>query len=216
MAGGNYRWFADEFSHCWIEGFCLTFIADKPADVVKDALVSSPSAQIIDVEDEDQLFIASLYEAGNGSIMLERGGHAGYMKKIAALLSLDTCIAIIVYFIIGSPKFAYVDNGTLVCGFHIMDPEGREGSSPDILLPQLMAANLLPVDRSAQEWEDEEGEIEEGGESEGIDRVLRTISVAAQLVNVPFERQLLESPRHFMSMADLHISDSEAMSRYIF
>jgi hypothetical protein len=148
--------------------------------------------------------------------MLERGGHAGYMNRIATLLSQDTRIAIVVYFIIGSPKFAYVDNETLVCGFHIMDPEGRGGSSPDALLPQLIAADLLPIDDPEWEWEDEELEIEENAGSEGIDRVLRAISVAAQLVDVPFERQLMEGPRHFMSMADLHLSDSETAARYIF
>ncbi|GAA3212828.1 DUF6461 domain-containing protein [Nonomuraea helvata] len=214
MASDNYQWFADEFSHYWIRGFCLTFVADKPGDAIKDALLSSANAQVIEAEDADQRFIASLHDAGKGSIMLECDGHTGYMKRIATLLSQDTRIAIVVDFI-GSPKFAYVDNGTLVCGFHIMDPAGRGGSAPDALLPQLAAAELLPVDGA--DWEeDEDLELEENAGSEGTARVLRAISVAAHLVDVPFGRQLMESPRHFLSMADLHMPDSETASGYIF
>jgi hypothetical protein len=45
----DHEWFADEFSHYWVNGFCLTFIAGKPAELVKVALVSSVGAMLMDV-----------------------------------------------------------------------------------------------------------------------------------------------------------------------
>jgi hypothetical protein len=47
--------------------------------------------------------------------MLERGGYAGYTDRVAAMLAPDTRVAVAVHFPIGSPKFAYLENGALVC-----------------------------------------------------------------------------------------------------
>jgi hypothetical protein len=211
---GDHEWFADEFSHYWVNGFCLTFIAGKPAEVVKDTLDSSVGATLIDAGEADQLFVASLYDAGNGSIMLERGGYAGYTNRIADMLARDTRIAVVVHFLIGSPKFAYVENGALVCGFHIMDPDSRGGSSPDSLLSEMAAAGLFPMDYP--DWEEEEDlEPEEGAGNEDAYRVLQAISIAARLTGIPFTSQILESSRHFLSLADFHMSDSTT-TRFVF
>jgi hypothetical protein len=98
----DHEWFTDEFSHHWANGFCLTFIAGQPAELVKDTLDSSVGATLMDAGEADQLFVASLYDAGNGSIILERGGHAAYTARIAAMLARDTRIAVVVHFPIGS------------------------------------------------------------------------------------------------------------------
>jgi hypothetical protein len=210
----DLQWFADKFGHYWVNGFCLTFIAGKSADLVKDTLRSAVGAPLMDTDEVGQLFVASLYDAGNGSIMLERGGQAGYTDRIAAMLARDTRIAVVVHFPIGSPKFAYVENGTLLCGFHIMDSDSRGGSEPDSLLSDLTTAGLLPMRYSG--WEEEDLESEETAGNEGAYRVLQAISVAARLTGIPFTLQILESTRHLLSLANIHMPDSTMTTRYIF
>jgi hypothetical protein len=135
--GSDYRWFADEFYPYWVNGFCLTFIADRSATWVKDALQSAVGVSPMEIGGPDQLFATTVHDAGNGSVMLERGGYAGYTARIATMLSRNTRVAVVIHFIVGSPKFAFVENGTLVCGFNIMDPESRGGGSPGLPVIQL-------------------------------------------------------------------------------
>lgn len=217
----EYQWFADEFDHYLINGFCLTFIVDKSADQVKDMLRSSTGAPLVDEDQADGLYITSLHDAERGSLMFEFGGHAAYTDSLAVMLARDTRIALVVHFSIGTPKFAHVENGALVCGFPIMDPDFRRGSLPDSLLPELTAAGLFPRNEpywdeiEGEELEEEEVEGARRGLSESIYRILQAISVAARITDIPLTPHVLESPRYYLSLADLHRPDSPT-SRPIF
>ena len=216
VSGGDCQWFEDEFQNYWINGFCLTFIAGKPADLVKDIL-HFQGALNIESEDPQQLFMASLHDVEKGSIILELGGHAGYQKRIADLLSQDTRIVIIAHFIMGSPKFAYVENGILVCGFGITDPDSRGGRSPDFLLPNLTAVGLLPtIDYPEPESEEEEAELDERAAQEESDQMFQAISIATQLTGVPFTRQLMKNPRHHLLLANLQVAGNGEVFAVIF
>lgn len=202
------QWFTDDkFGYYQINGYCLTFIADRTADLVKDILHASVGAVVIGEENSDNLFAARLWDAGNGSVMLEHGGFAAYMHRVATALSRGTRIAVVVDPSFGSSKFAYIENGITICAFDILDPDVRGGSSPDLLLSDLTEAGLLPVDDSEWESEEDESELIEGEGASFEDLVIRTISLASRLTGIPFTRQSEENPRYFISFASLYSSD---------
>jgi hypothetical protein len=123
------------------------------------------------------------------------------------MLSQETRIAIVAYFAFGSPKFAYVENGALICGFDIMDPETRGGEAPDFLLSNLIETGLLPISASGLEIEEEELEESESAENEEEYRVFQAISLAVQFTGLSFDRQVIESPQYLVSMADFYETD---------
>lgn len=214
IEAAGHRWFGDEeFSHYWINGFCITFIAERSVCQVEETLRSSATAASLGPDEADQLFAARLIDSAGGSIVLEHGGYAGYMDRVATALSRNTRIGVVVHFSMGSSKFALVENGVVVSVFHIMDPEGRGGTSPDLLLPELTEAGLLGdhSDREPDEEDDEE-EPEEGGQTK--EQVIWAVSLASRLSGVPLTRWLAEDPRHVVSLRDLHQSSGES-TRFI-
>jgi hypothetical protein len=68
------------------------------------------------------------------------------------------------------------------------------------------------------EWETEEEELEalEMAGHEERDRVLQAVSIATQLTEVPFEQRLMESPRYFVSLADLHPPNDTMITNFIY
>jgi hypothetical protein len=63
--------------------------------------------------------------------------------------------------------------------------------------------------------EEEDLESEEGAGNEGAYRVLQAISIAARLTGIPFTWRILESSRHFLSLADFHLSDGTT-TKFVF
>jgi hypothetical protein len=178
----------------------------------RSGILRSLGGTVAEGEDPERP-IAALIDAGNGSIMLEQGGVAAATRRIAAALSRDGSIAIILHPFMGLRTFSYVQDGTNVSAFNIDAPGERWGSRPDLLIPGLTTAGLLPVAESDwDEDEDEEDEDSEQDETVLFSPSLQAIGVAEETTGMEFTRQSASHPQILVSFPGAHFSAKEFIS----
>ncbi|MEU8038116.1 DUF6461 domain-containing protein [Streptosporangium sp. NPDC049078] len=215
MDSQERQWFtSDEYNDYWVNGFCLTFVAGKPGSHVQEILHTSIGA-LIESADEGKPFLATIFDVTGGSIILERGGYAGSMRRVSRALSDDTRLALVVNPFIGHPKFAYLENTDLICAFRLEDPEFRWGSSPDFVLSDLTSAGVLPVQEPDWESEEDELELEQLDLQNAVNRVLGAISIAERATGLLFGRQLINSTQYFVSFQDIYSSTAGKPEEYL-
>jgi hypothetical protein len=211
--GGDYSWFAgDDYSALWTVGLCLTFVSGRTPDQIKETLYSSLGAPTARVDNVMQLFTVQIYDTAGGSIMMERGGYAGVMHKVVSELSRGTKLITVLRGFQGDPRFVYAVNGEVVTAFDIHEPDLRTGTSPDILLDELTAAGLLPVNEE-NAWGNDEDDDEEDYDRDWSGEVMRALSVAVAVTGIRFGEEHLEESPHAISLAHLYTLESDVPKR---
>jgi hypothetical protein len=208
----RHQWFVDEFDRHWAHGFCLTFISGKTAGRVLEIIHSVAAVPVLS-EDSNRPHVACVSDVPGGSVMLELAGIAGATQRLAAALSEGDRLTVILVPFSGRRWLAHVRGGTTVSVYDIDDPEIRWGSEPDLLVPQLSEAGLLPV--IELDWETDEEEIEfyeSQAVPPGTARVLHSIAVAAEITGVELTLQGVSNPQYFMSFADAELIQEKLLS----
>ncbi|MFI6482127.1 DUF6461 domain-containing protein [Nonomuraea sp. NPDC050663] len=164
----------------------------------------------METEDTGQRFSSTIIDCDQGAIMLELAGLAGWRKDLAEAFSQGTRIAVVTDPFVGSPAFAYVEDGKLLCEFQIRDPYNRLGASPDALMAEMEEAGML--DGEEYYDEDEDADLSVSAETPNLP-VLQAIAVASKKIGVPFSREGLLQARHFVSLDETHDIEAAATER---
>ncbi|MFC9896199.1 DUF6461 domain-containing protein [Nocardia sp. NPDC127579] len=160
----DYTWVEEQYPHL-MEAYCLTLVRGiTPAALLSEldampaptlrgvAALREPSYDAWDDYAGDKLFVG-VTAVGEWALMVEFNGYIGVSGAVAQPLSRGRTVVSHFRNVNAVDHFYCYENGTLRVHFEPLFPNGRDGSHPDELVPQMLESGFDLSDSDDRDYE---------------------------------------------------------------